>query len=331
MDQLVRKNSIQAAQLTSMEKALRDSTEYIGICEDRVRKLESVRKLQSYDADAAFHRSLTNATPNTKNEDDMMVRLKDAEESLVKERFRITEMEKEMRSRERQHKLSETNAIELRSELQKTKALLQSTQHAARLTPKSSGAANSHAKLVAGLKSEICSLRAYLNSYQMRLESSKKTQRALVIRVGALEDQLDNMPPSIKYTDLELKVLTLSEKLRNENSKLHKDSPNPVAEISQDDGRRSDSEYDFAGPFFSDDSYRKEVSMMSCHDSHVEKEHQITSNSTLGLTRIESETGEKREKPFPDADATKLKNVMKERDVLLEFIQVIQPSLAFIG
>jgi hypothetical protein len=160
IEKLVRKISLQAAQLASMEKALSNSAEYIYICEGRVRNLEIVRKSHSVNVETARDQSLAHATPNLRNEHDMTTQLKDAEECVIKGRCRIIELEKELRGRERQWKLSENKVTELRKELQKTKVLLQSNQHTVRLSPKSSGTAYSHGKIVAGLKSEISSLRA---------------------------------------------------------------------------------------------------------------------------------------------------------------------------
>lgn len=330
VEKLVRKISFQAAQLASMEKALSNSAEHIYVCEGRVRNLEIVRKSHSVNVDNAFDHSLTHATPNVRNEHDMALQLKDAEECLIKGRCRIIELEKDLRSRERQWRLSESKVTELRNELQKTKVLLLSSQHTGRLTPKSSGTTQSNGKLVAGLKSEIISLRAYLTSYQTRLESSKKTQRALALRVGALEDQIDNMPPSTKYTDLEMKAHTLSEKLRAQNSQLRKDGTNPITDISHVKRRQADSEYDFEGPLFPNDSYQKEVSMVSCSDSLLEKDHQTPYSLMPGRPKIERDTGEEGEKSITDADGSKLKAVLKERDVLLEFIQVTQTFIIII-
>jgi hypothetical protein len=317
IEKLVRKISLQAVQLASMEKALRNSAEYIHICEGRVRNLEIVRKSHSVNVETASDQSLTHVTPNVRNEHDMAIQLKDAEECVIKSRCRIIELEKELRGRERQWKLSESKVTELRNELLKTKGLLQSSQHTARLSPKSSGTAYSHVKTVAGLKSEIASLRAYLTSYQTRLESSKKTQRALALRVGALEDQIDNMPPSMKYTDLEMKARTLAEKLRDQNSKLREGGTDPMTDISQAKGHRADSEYDFAGPLFPNDS-----SMVTCSDSPIEKDHQTPYTLIPGRSKIDGDMGEEGEKSVADPGGTKLRAVLRERDVLLEFIQV---------
>lgn len=325
IEKLVRKISFQATQLASMEKASKNSAEYACICEGRARNLEVVRKTQSVTVDTAFGQCLTHAPPNVKNEHDITIQLKNAEECLINGRCRIVELEKELRSRERQWKLSESKVTELRNELQKTRVLLQSSQHSVRLSPKASGTIHSHGKLVAGLRSEISSLRAYLNSYQTRLESSKKTQRALALRVGALEDQIDNMLPSIKFTDLEIKALTMSEKLRAQNSNLRNDGTNSVTDISHVIGRQGDSDYDFEGPLFPSDSYHKEVSMVSCSDSHFEKVHQSPHTLTPERPVTAANTGEG-EKSSTDSDGTKLRAALKERDVLLEFIQVTQTS-----
>ena len=217
---LMDKISVQATQLTNLAKAFNASSEYIEICEKRIRELEEEAALHKLIDEGAAEHNLTEAALKRNDDRESSRRLEEVEQLLLASSNHISDLERDIRSKERQCKLNEKKVIDLGLEMQKMKVQIEQYQHASRLMSKPTEC-SANRKVLAGLKSEIDALKAYLNSYQTRLEASKKAERAMALKVGILEDERESQPQGA-YADSQAKVLILTEKVRKLKSELRK-------------------------------------------------------------------------------------------------------------
>ena len=327
---LMEKISNQAAQLANLGRDFNGSADYIEICGGRVLEFE--------------HRSLSRSSQDNDNvvyskrdmaairmtELDLKKRLEDAEQSLAAKNCIINDLQGEISCRDRQLRLSEKKALETGRELQKMKAAMDCSQHSLRLSQKSSNLASATSKTIAAQKSEISALKAYLISYQKRLDTSQKTERALASRLSILEDQIDAQQPVPDQYDMRVKVRVLTEKnrkLKAELESVKSDMMNAYDAVGIQPNCVDDRE---ASPS-NEDSYEKGTSSTinrSHHDSPVKPIilHDDVKLQTNDKSNTESmkklHAAENEDYLSLEEYVARLKIVERERDVLLEFIKV---------
>lgn len=325
IEKLVEKITIQATQLANLGHAFNGSADYIEICEDGF--LESVHRSlsrSSQDNDNVEHNK-RNVAAMRMTELDLRKRLEDAEQSLTAKNCRINELQGEISCRDRQLKLSEKKALETGREVQKMKAAMDCSQHTLRLSQKSSDFATANTKTMSAQKSEIAALKAYLISYQKRLDISQKTERSLASRLSILEDQIDAQQPMPDQYDMRVKVRVLTEKNRQLKAELESMKAD-VMNVSHAVGTEPDGVEGFKVSFSNENLQEKGAS--SQQDSHIasttphDDKNLNTTNKSHTESTEKSDVADHDDYLSSEEYAVRLKVVERERDVLLEFIKV---------
>lgn len=237
------------------------------------------------------------------------------ERSLFEFKNLIAKLEQELQCKERENKLNNKKSVEMDREMQKMRE--QKVQMEKRLSAKPAGTLNSHNKIVAGLKSELIAVKAYLHSYQIQLELSKQVEKVTVLKASETKEN-QHVVKSVDNTDT-AKVIHLRQSVKKLKSTIKK-----MKEAAPSGGSPESK----AGDDYEDDFEDLDLGALNDDESDINSSvSSVTSSSQEKVIALEQIILSMQQKLL-DADDmhSQLKIVKQERDVLLEFIQVISAS-----
>ena len=212
IEKLTRKICIQGTQLGNLGNAFNGSAEYIELCESRIRELESEASVDPEMKEVVKQQNLCEAASKRRDMSEISAKLDESERLLTISNKEISDLHRNLRAKERQCKLNDKKLLELGRETQKMKMQIESFHHASRFSSDPTGSTSAR-KVVKGLQSEVDALKAYVASYQSRLEASKKAERSLAVKVFDLEESRDYKSQEA-YKESQARVLMLTEKVR---------------------------------------------------------------------------------------------------------------------
>ena len=329
IERLTRKICIQDTQLGNLGNSFNGSAEYIELCECRIRELESEASLDPEMKEDLKQQNLSEAASKRHDDREVLAKLDESERLLTISNEKISELERNLRIKERQCKLNDKKVLELGRETQRMRLQIESFHHTSRLLS-SPIESNSARKVVKGLKSEVDALKAYVASYQSRLETSKTAERLLAVKVFDLEESRDYQSQGA-YKESQARVLMLSEKVRLLKIELQteKERATDLLISSPCDSFEIKGNRD-AVTSVCIKRYDEAVSDQKCGTSSA-RANSDCDEKVIALERIivslqlkldEIETGGEKHQTFGnDGMSGMLREVEQERDILLEFIR----------
>ena len=311
---LVNKISNQAVQLGDLNKALCGSAEYIERCESKIRELETAASLSSKLSDQQAQSNMD-----------------DAVRSQAESRKIISQLEEDLQSKCRQCSMSEKKLLELRTEMQKVKLQLRTSQHGLRFASRPTNVIEKSNQIqqpaTSGSRIEIESLQKYIKKCECQLEEAKVTERTMTLKISVLEETIEQHSKyagAKGHTEVLAKVTNQRRQIRKLKSELATKTleiagataaltgnPSPIKNKS------NESSYE-KGISFLDDSWSSSDSSISSHEEKVLALEQII--SSLQEKFLEAERELKRFKS--DEMATQYQMIQEERNTLLDYIQV---------
>ena len=307
---LVNKISNQAVQLGDLNKSLCRSAEYIETCQSRIRELENFTSLDS-----------------KRNDQQAQLNLEDAIRSQAESKKIISQLEEDLLSKCRQCSAVEKKLVELRTEMQKVKLQLRTSQHGLRFVSRPANVIDKGRQMqphvASGSRIEIESLQTHISKYEFRLEEAKVIENTMALKISALEEIIEEQP---KYTgakghaELLTKVTRqrrLIRKLKSELERKTLEIAGATAALTGTPSPINHKSNELASSL--NNSFSSCDSSISSHEEKISAMEQIISSLQKKFLSAEREV--KRLKS--DEMVAQLQMIEEERNTLLDYIQVI--------
>ena len=321
LSRLMHKISEQALELGKLNNELQQSSDYVKRCESRIRSLES----SEFTSSGCVSNNLSELAMKRRDERELLRKLDEYQQNNNK-------LEQDLRDKIRQCKNYEKQIAEMGMEVSALKHQLSSATQSLNVASKINfSSANTYqTKLLASLKAELESVKACMKSYQSQLEKSKYNEIVLNTQLNLLHETL---AAQTKDTNdgKEENVLALCLSMQKQLSECKLKLAN--VSVLQDNNQTFDTAKNKGFTTVSTNTESKFTNILNNQNDYFENLNEIvSSDGVLLIERLKVEVMSLQQKLSRNDDELKrllltdqvkaIKAAERERDILLEFIQV---------